>query len=89
MGTKSDSMNDMLLNAVRYTARQFVERIKEHFSSADMYEMKEENLLSYEQLQKIFRRERPQSSLLFDTGAGYFAFCVMAPHLLESEWELL
>lgn len=84
LGTKSDSMNDMLLNAVRYTARQFVERIKEHFSSADMYEMKEENLLSYEQLQKIFRRERPQSSLLFDTGAGYFAFCVMAPHLLES-----
>ena len=45
--------------------------------------MKEENLLSYEQLQKIFDREHPQSSLLFDTGAGYFAFCVMARHLLD------
>ena len=84
LGTKSDSLNDMLMNAVRYMARQFVERIKEHFSSAELYEMKEENLLSYEQLQKIFNRERPQSSLLFDTGAGYFAFCVMAPHLLEN-----
>ncbi len=83
LGAKSDSMDDMLMNAVRYTARQFVESIRKHFSSADLYEMKEENLLSYEQLQKIFDREHPQSSLLFDTGAGYFAFCVMARHLLD------
>ncbi len=89
LGAKSDSMNDVLMNAVRYTARQFVERIKEHFPSAELYEMKEENLLSYEQLQKIFRRERPQSSLLFDTGEGYFAFCVMAPCLLGNESKTL
>lgn len=89
LGAKSDSMNDVLMNAVRYTARQFVERIKEHFPSAELYEMKEENLLSYEQLQKIFRRERPQSSLLFDTGDGYFAFCVMAPCLLGNESKTL
>jgi len=48
-------------------------------------ELREENLLSYEQFQKIFEREKPQVSLLFNTsGAGYFAYCVIAPHLLES-----
>ena len=56
----------------------------EHFPSWDGYELKEENLLSYEQLQKVFEREKPQVSLLFNTGgAGYFAYCVIAPHLLE------
>ena len=32
----------------------------------------------------MFEREKPQVSLLFNTGgAGYFAYCVIAPHLLE------
>ena len=46
--------------------------------------MQEENLLTYEQFQKLFEKEQPQVSLLFDTGAGYFAFCAIAPHLLEN-----
>lgn len=47
------------------------------------YQLKEENLLSYEELQKIFDKEKVQASLLFDTGEGYFSYCVIAPHLLE------
>ena len=49
----------------------------------EAYEIKEENFLSYEQFQKVFEKEKVQASLLFNTGAGYFAFCVIAPHLLE------
>ena len=49
--------------------------------------MKEEKLLSYEQFRKNFARERPQCSLLFDTGEGYFAYCMIAPHLFGDESE--
>ena len=74
----------LLINAARYTARQFVGRLLEHMPAADGFELKEENLLSFEQFQKVFRKEKPQVSLLFNTGgAGYFAYCAIAPHLLE------
>lgn len=84
MGIKTDKVNMVLVNAVRYTARQFVNCIMENFSSADDYEIKAENLLTYEQFQKVFERENPQFSLLFDTGKGYFAYCIIAPYLKES-----
>lgn len=81
---ESETINVMMVNAARYTARQFVERIRECFPSADLYEMKEENLLTYEQFQRAFVGQNPQFSLLFNTGEGYFAYCVVAPHLIEN-----
>lgn len=84
LGIKTDKINVTLVNAVRYTARQFVDRIMEHFPSANAYKIKGENLLTYEQFKKVFEREKPQFSLLFDTGKGYFSYCVIAPHLSES-----
>lgn len=80
---QSETINVMMVNAARYTARQFVERVRNCFPMADLSEMKEENLLTYEQFQRAFERQSPQFSLLFDTGEGYFAYCVVAPHLLE------
>ncbi len=88
MGVASEEVSVMLVNATRYLAQQFVTRIREHFPSADLYEMKEENLLTYEQFNRIFEKEHPQCSLLFNTGGkGYFAYCVMAPHLLQKGIE--
>lgn len=87
VGKQSDTINVMLMHIVRYIAQQFVERIKEHYPSADLYEKKKENLLTYEQFQKIFEQQHPQFSLLFDTKAGYFAYSVFAPQLLENERE--
>lgn len=85
MGLQTNRLDTMLLNAARYTARQFVGRLMEHFPEWDSYDLKEENLLTYEQFRRVFEREKPQVSLLFNTGgAGYFAYCVIAPHLLES-----
>lgn len=86
MDTKSDKVNVMLMNVTRYTAQQFVSSIKEHFSSSELYELKEESLLTYDQFQKIFHRDIPRCSLLFNTsGSGYFAFCVLVPKELQSE----
>ena len=85
MGLQTNKLDAMLVNAARYTARQFVGRVMEHCPSEEPYTLKEENLLSYEQFQKVFEREKPQVSLLLNTGgAGYFAYCVVAPHALHS-----
>ncbi|TGY98142.1 response regulator [Petralouisia muris] len=83
LGAESEEMSVLVMNAARYTARQFIERIREQFLPSDLYEIKEENLLSHEQFEKRFMREKPQFSLLFDTGKGYFAFCAIAPHLIQ------
>ena len=61
-----------------------MERIKEHIPSSELYKLKGENLLTYDQFQQVFNSQHPQYSLLFDTGAGYFAYCVIAPHMQES-----
>lgn len=87
IGVKTDKVNMILVNAVRYTARQFVNCIMEHFPSSADYKVKSENLLAYDQFKKVFDREKPQFSLLFDTGEGYFSYCVIAPHLSENTDE--
>ncbi len=84
MGAGSDKLNVMLMNATRYTARQFADCVKGNFQTEAMYEVQEENLLSYEQFQRIFERQKLQFSILFDTGEGYFAHCVVAPHLVQN-----
>ena len=84
IGLKTNKLDTMLLNAARYTTRQFVGRLLEHFPEWDSYDLTEEELLSYEQFRRVYEREKPQVSLLFNTGgSGYFAFCTIAPHLLE------
>jgi len=87
VGMKSDTLNAMLVNSTRYIAQQFVNCIGEHFITSGFYEIQEENLLTYDQFKRTFHQTKPQVSFLFDTGEGYFAFCIMAPHLLQKELE--
>lgn len=85
MDTKSDRVNVMLMNATRYTSQQFVSRMGEHFPSLNLYEIKQENLLTYDQFQKVFSGKDPKCSFLFHTGgSGYFAYCMFA---LQPEGE--
>lgn len=84
LGIQTNKVDTTLLHAARYTSRQLVNRIMEYFPKMKEYKLLEENLLSYEQFQKVFERGNMQVSLLFNTGgAGYFAYCMVAPHLLE------
>ncbi len=78
---KLKKLTPTVMNAVRYTAQQFVNGIMEHYPDGDRFVMKAENLLTYEQFQKIYEKEHPQFSMLFDTGVGYFAYCAIAPHV--------
>ncbi len=83
MGVQSDKLDIVLINASRYTVRQFVWRVMQHFPSLKLHELKEENLLTYDKFQGVFEKKKPQISLLFNTDEGYFSYCVIAPHLLE------
>lgn len=83
MGIQTNKLDTMLVHATRYTARQFVERVMKYLPGMASYELKEENLLNYDQFQNVFKTAKLQVSLLFDTGEGYFSYCMIAPHLLE------
>lgn len=84
LGIQTNKLDNMLVHAARYTSRQFAERVMEQFPDMSDLKIQSENLLSYEQFHNIFERENPHVSFLFDTGAGYFAYCVIAPHFLEN-----
>ncbi|MCM1025304.1 MAG: response regulator [Roseburia sp.] len=82
---EAKAINAMMMNATRYTARQFIGRIKEHFPSLWNTEVQTEQLLTYDQFQKIFEKNSPQFSLLFDTGSGYFAYCMTTTDVCMDE----
>lgn len=83
LGIQTNKLDDMLTHASRYTAKHFVDQVMEQISAEDLYELKSENLLSYEQFQKIFEKGAPNIRLLFDTGAGYFSYCAVVPYTFE------
>lgn len=85
IGSRSKQLDVMLMNASRYVARQFIDCIRRSFTDAERYRMEGENLLSYEQFARAFAKHQPQYSLLFDTGAGYFAYCAMSPHIVAGK----
>ena len=85
MNTRYLKVDDMVINIIRYISRQFIEKIKECFSTFGQYKLESESLLTYEQLVGAFEREHPSCSLLFDTGSGYFTFCIMTNDSLKGK----
>lgn len=83
--TKSEATGAMLSSVARYAARELVERVKRHFSSMEHFEITGEQSLTYDQFHKIYEKQSPQFSLLFDTGKGYFAFCMSTAEITRYE----
>ena len=83
LGIHTNELDTMLIHATRYSARQLVNGMMECFPGLSDYSFEEENILSYNDFYKLMVKGEHQLSLLYDTGAGYFAFCMIAPHLLE------
>ncbi len=77
MGEEYVKVDDMVVNITRYITRQLLEKIRENFPQMRQLELEGESLLTYEQLVATFVRENPFSSLLFDTGYGYFSFSLI------------
>lgn len=83
MRVNTNKLDMVLMNAVRYTASQFIRYVMDHYPTANTFEMVEENLLSYEQFHQFFENKKLHVSLLFDTDEGYFSYCVVAPSILS------
>ncbi len=88
INTKSETEDRMLSTVAKYAAKQLIERMKQQFSSLREFKMTEEHLLTYEQFYKIYERQSPQFSLLFDTGRGYFAYCMTSSEISRSKEDL-
>ena len=79
MDKRTGRLNTALLHAARHTMQRFADRVMNNFLRGKTYTLKEEHLLSYGQFQEIFETQKPMVSLLFDTGKGYLACCIMTP----------
>lgn len=85
LDSQHSRVDDMVVNVIRYMSRQFLERIRKSFPSVDLFELEKESLLTFEQLSESFKRAQPSCSLLFDTGEGYFAFCVSSSDTIRGK----
>lgn len=79
LNTEYKKIDDMIINITRYISRQLLEKISEMIPAIDLYKVEKESLLTHEQLLNSFKSAHPSCSLLFDTGEGYFAFCMATP----------
>lgn len=77
LGLETSKLDRRLLHSSRYAARQFVDNIHNHFGMMDGYKLIDEEFLTYNQFRDLFEKQQPQASLLFDSGAGYFAYCMV------------
>ena len=85
LSTQYLKVDDMVVNITRYISRQFLDKIGECFPTLGTCEMDSESLLTYDQLVNSFERAHPACSLLFDTGEGYFAFCVTSSDTIRGK----
>lgn len=66
----------MVLDAVRQITQQMMVHMRAYFKLLQHFEYESDHILTREQLEQDFQSEYPRYSLLFDTGIGYFAFCI-------------
>lgn len=85
LNTEYQKVDDMIINITRYITRQLLEKLYEIIPAIELHEIEKESLLTYEQLIHSFDLSQPACSLLFDTGEGYFAFCMAAAESMQGK----
>lgn len=88
LGIRFNKVDDLVINATRYISVQFMDCIRASFPSLDLFDLKKESLLTYEQFLKEFQEQTPECSLLFNTGEGYLGFCILTPDASNGELGL-
>ena len=69
-------MDKLVLNAGNELSLRIVEQLGIHFHLSSQYQLENSHFMTFEQFRKIFYLEIFDYSLLFNTGCGYFAFCI-------------
>ena len=75
LSVRFQKVDKIVANAGKQISQQFMRRVGAYFGMAGNYQFQEEHLLTREQFEREFAVGYPYYSLLFDTAAGYFAFC--------------
>lgn len=81
INTKSETTDKMLSSVAKYVGRQLIERVNQRSFSLEEFRILREQLLTYEQFYRTYERQSPQFSLLFNTGRGYFAYCMTSSEM--------
>lgn len=84
LGFATNKLENMLFHAARYFGRKIITQAMACFPDLSEYQLEEESLLFYQDFHDLMKKGKQQISFLFDTGAGYFSYCVVAPHLVET-----
>lgn len=82
----NDTFDSGMLHATRYMARQLVDFMHQHGGFAHKYKLIEESLLTYNDYRDALVGQTPQVGLLFDSGKGYVAFSIVAPHPVQMQF---
>lgn len=69
-------VDKMVIEAVKQLSQQLMKHMGMYFKILGQYEFEKDHILTKEQLEQEFEADYPRYSLLFDTGIGYFAFCI-------------
>ena len=76
LGMPLKKVDRMVENTVRQLSLHIADQIGEHQHLSSYYELETNHLMTTEQFRQIFYAQYFDYSLLFNTGTGYFAFCI-------------
>ena len=69
-------VDKMVINAAKQLSLHIVEQVRTHYHLTSRYELESNHLVTPEQFKQAFYTGHFNYSLLFNTGTGYFAFCI-------------
>lgn len=69
-------MDKLVMNTGRQLSLQIAEQLAIHRNLSSYYQFESVHIMTPEQFKKVFYSEIFDYSLLFNTGCGYFAFCI-------------
>ena len=69
-------MDKLVKNAAKELSQQITEQTSVHFHPSQHYQLESNHLVTEEQFREKFDASYFDHSLLFNTGTGYFAFCI-------------
>lgn len=69
-------IDNMALDVIKLLVQQMMDLMAMYFKIMSQYDFEKDHILTKDQFKQEFDYEYPRYSLLFDTGIGFFAFCI-------------
>ncbi|MDE7285929.1 MAG: hypothetical protein K2N55_03660 [Lachnospiraceae bacterium] len=76
LGMHLKKMDKLVINAVRELSQQIADQVAIHLHLPSQYQLESNNVMTADQFQQEFSTKYFDYNLLFNTGTGYFAFCI-------------